>query len=198
MGKPPTFNVKNGPYHFSPGPAAYTLRNPVDSIDTVYNVFNGDRSRSISKSPKRLDGSFDFNNRKTTSKFATLNNGNGTVTLSNSILRESAAKFGSSERVPLDIKQKFDFPGPGSYSVKDKLVYPKCRDVNFGVGKRGHKFLQTSGYSPGPARYNHKAAIGKDLESVDQKYSTMNNHSTKFGKRNNSVFAMTGKQRIMQ
>lgn len=99
MGKPPTFKVREGPYHFSPGPAAYTLRNPVDAIDALYNSANFGRARSNSKSPKNGDNSFDMYNRTDRFKLATLKNSPiPSMTLTNFLYKESGPRFGSTER----------------------------------------------------------------------------------------------------
>lgn len=105
MGKPPTFKMMDGPYKLSPGPAAYTLRNPIDQFDTSYDALDiSKRSFSKSKSPVR-DTSFEY---KGSYKFSTLNSNKiPTHTMTNFLFKESGPRFGSSERKELDIKQKF-------------------------------------------------------------------------------------------
>ena len=171
MGKPPTFKIKDGPYHFSPGPAAYTLRHPIDRYDTTYEIMeSARRSFNRSLSPRQVD----------------------------TISKLGGSGFGSSERQPLDVKQKFNVPGPGTYQIKDKLVYPKCQNFKYASGIRKASFLEDLSKSPGPGNYKHKTVLGKDMDLVDYKYFGKNKHNDTLGMRTNSVFAMTGERNIIK
>lgn len=201
MGKPPSFKVSEGPYHFSPGPAAYSLRQPTDVLDKLYASQNFGRSRSNSKSPKRnLDKSFESYQKgyKYTNLETLKKSFNPSNTQSNFIFKESGPRFGSSSRAPLDVRETIQFPGPGSYFIKDKLLYPKCKDVSFGSNSRAAEFLETGSISPGPARYKQKPLIGKDLTRLALDKPLKHKLAKTFGKRNNSVFAVSGHKNILQ
>lgn len=97
-----------------------------------------------------------------------------------------------------DIRQKFEYPGPGTYIVKDSLVHPKCKQTKFGSDGRKAKFLDNGSSSPGPARYKQKPMIGKDTMNGDMRYSQKEKYNSTLGKRNNSVFAMSGQKNILR
>ena len=165
MGKPPTFKVKDGPYSITPGPAAYTLRNPIDALDSLngFTKYPGDNSKS--RSPQRTDPYFDFRRKSIQMKFSTMNNDYfPSMTATNFLFKESGPRFGSSGRQPLDVREKFQFPGPGTYKVKEALVFPKCMNTKFGSDQRKANFLDTKSRSPGPARYKYKGLMGRELE----------------------------------
>mmetsp|Transcript_21107 Transcript_21107/g.18716 ORF Transcript_21107/g.18716 Transcript_21107/m.18716 type:complete len:196 (+) Transcript_21107:133-720(+) len=192
MGKPPNYKVSQGAYHFSPGPAAYRTgaQLPINYGSSM------NRSLSNSRSPKKtLDSSFDLA-RANNENRANVESFNMTHTSTNFGFKESGSQFGSSERKPLNIQEKLDYPGPGSYTIREKIVYPKCKDVSFGIGPRKAKFLQNGSSSPGPAQYKQKPLIGKDLSKLKIKQTVDEKLRSNFGKRTNSVFAMSGKNNI--
>lgn len=97
-----------------------------------------------------------------------------------------------------DIRQKFEYPGPGTYIVKDAQVHPKCKQTKFGSDGRKAKFLDDGSSSPGPARYKQKPMIGKDLTHAELRHSHNEKFQSTLGKRNNSVFAMSGQKNIFR
>jgi hypothetical protein len=205
MGRPPKFISSKGAYNLSPGPAAYPIRQPADVLDTLYAEHIFGRSKSISKSPKRrMDQSYEsYQKGYGNHNFATLkNNFNPTSTLSNFIYKESGSRFGSSSRVPLDIRETIPFPGPGTYAIKDKLVYPKCKNVSFGSNSRAAEFLATGSVSPGPARYKQNPLIGKVAYSPVHikpvKHILAKTLVKTLKKRSESVFAANGHKNILQ
>lgn len=126
MGKPPAFKVKDGPYSISPGPAAYSMRNPIDIIDTMNSTSKYARDGSKSRSPKHYEYDFDFKRKSNNLNFATMNHDYfPSMTATNFLYKESGPRFGSSDRRPLDVRENFNFPGPGTYKVKEALVFPK-------------------------------------------------------------------------
>ena len=169
MGKPPTFKVKDGPYSISPGPAAYTMRSPVDIVDNMnsFSKYPGEGG----KSPQYNEYDLDYRRKSTQMKFATMSNDYfPSMTTNNFLFKESGPRFGSSDRTPLDVREKFNFPGPGTYKVKESIVFPKWVNTKFGSDQRKANFLDTKSRSPGPARYKYKTLIGKEHDLLGFKY----------------------------
>ncbi|CAI2379999.1 unnamed protein product [Moneuplotes crassus] len=195
MGKPPNYKLSKGAYQFSPGPSVYNVTNmPARTIylSNVRNIY-----RSSSKSPEKLNATFEYARKCRKSEFRKFDSPfRPSETLTNMKFRESGPYFGSSGRKPLNIQEKLGFPGPGSYKIKEKLTQPKCKDINFGIGSRSSKFLRTGGISPGPAKYKLKPLIGKALMKRKRK-TGLESPFLSTSKRTNSVFAMSGETNII-